>query len=190
MAIALFKSKLGILAMLIWVGIIFFRALTWFSAPALAQVNCKNLPHWSSTTPSVNQTHIFCGEWSDSRPKGFHSRPGQLNPSTVASFAIANPPNSQGIYDGRWAYVGHPTPTKFSTMFPDNCPRDRVLNSIVYAATHPISCPRGAPTWAKCGPNKPTSGTGHYCQAADGTIFAIAFATVGNGKVNTAFPLR
>lgn len=176
--------------MLIVLGTILVGVLTFFPAPAGAQINCTTLPHWSSTTPRINQTHVFCGEWSGSRPKGFHSRPNGLNPSTVASFTISNPPNAQGIYDGQWTYAGHPTPTKFSTMFPDSCTQDRVVNSIVYAATYPTSCPGGAPTWAKCGPNKPASNTGNYCQAANGTIFTIAFATLSNGDVNTAFPLR
>ena len=184
---ATISSRLAILAIAILLG-----SFTLFVPLAQAQINCATLPHWSSTRPQVNQTHVFCGEWNSrrERPSGFHSSPGGLDPETVANFTVANPPNAKGIYDGRWTYVGHPTPTKFSTMFPDSCSQTQVLNSIFYAVTHPTSCPSGAPRWTGCGPNQPTSDTGNYCQADNGAVFAIAFAPIRNGRVYTAFPLR
>jgi|GEM_PF-438544 len=171
---------------------ILFGTLTLFTNLAQAQTNCARLPHWSSTRPQISQTHVFCGEWNSrkGRPAGFHSRPAGRNPATVENFRIENPPDARGIYDGRWSYVGHPTPPKFSTMFPDACSRTQVLNSIFYAVTHPTRCPSGAPGWSGCGPNKPASGTGDYCEADNGARFAIAFAPIRKGRVNTAFPLR
>jgi len=156
--------------------------------PAVAQINCAALPQWSATAPPVNQVHIFCGEWNGG-PKGFHSRPGGLNPATVTNFTVNQPANTQGIYSGIWEYVGHPGVTKFSTMFPDACSQSQVLQSILYAAAHPIACPAGAPFWAWCGNNAPLGGGGIYCNSANGTVFVIAGASLANGNVNTAFPL-
>jgi hypothetical protein len=164
-----------------------------FSPPSEAQINCRTLSHWSATNPAINQTHVFCGEWNSRRDRavGFHSRPQGKNPSTVTNFITTQAPNQQGIYGGQWNYVGQ-SKMKFSTMFPNRCTRSQVLNSIVYAAKHPSSCPANAPSWANCGLNKPASSQGNYCQALDGSRFPIAFAKLRNqpNKINTAFPLR
>jgi hypothetical protein len=158
-------------------------------------VDCTTLARWTKrpSPPRVNQIHVFCGEWKHNAPRGFHSRPGGLDPDSVTRFTITQPANTQGIYGGSWSYTGHPQPSKFSTMFPDTCPMQQVLNSIVYAATNLIRCPANTPHWAVCGPNRPTStaqSAGPFCEANDGTIFLIAMAKLSNGNVNTAFPLR
>lgn len=173
--------------------LVFIGTLTLLNFPAKSGVNCSQVSHWSSTRPAVNQTHIFCGEWNSQkqRPSGFHSRPKGQNPNTVAKFTMTQSPNSQGIYGGRWNYIGQ-SKDKFSTMFPDNCTQTQVINSIVYAATHPSSCPANAPSWASCGFNQPQSSTGNYCKALNKAKFLIAFAPLGDNKnkINTAFPLR
>jgi hypothetical protein len=158
-------------------------------------VDCTKLAHWSKRPkpPQVNQVHVFCGEWKQQTPSGFHSRPGGLDPQTVAQFTISQPANAQGVYGGSWSYHGRPGPTKFSTMFPDTCSMPQVLNSIVYAATHSSRCPANAPHWAVCGPNRPTpslQNAGPFCLADDDTIFLIAMARLRSGRINTAFPLR
>jgi hypothetical protein len=158
-------------------------------------IDCTKLEHWTMRPkpPQVNQVHVFCGEWKRNAPNGFHSRPGGLDPDSVTRFTITQPANAKGIYGGSWSYTGHPRPPKFSTMFPDACSMPQVLNSIVYAATHPTRCPAGAPDWTVCGPNRPTSTAqqgGPFCEANDGTIFLIAMGKLSNGRVNTAFPLR
>jgi Bacterial EndoU nuclease len=158
-------------------------------------VDCTELPRWTKRPkpPQVNQTHVFCGEWKHNAPGGFHSRPGGLDPKSVTAFTITQTANAKGIYGGSWSYTGHPQSAKFSTMFPDTCSMSQVLNSIVYAATHPTRCPLNAPHWAVCGPNRPTStiqDSDPFCAANDGTIFLIAMAKLSNGRVNTAFPLR
>lgn len=158
--------------------------------PASAQVDCNALQHWSNTIPRLNQTHVFCGEYTTA-PKGFHSRPGGLNPNTVGAFVVTQPANAKGIYGGSWSYVGHSGQTKFSTMFPNACSMLEVINSILYAATHlEAGCPLGAPAWASCGMNRPLAADPNvsYCEAADGSRFFIAMGFVGN-DVNTAFPL-
>jgi len=167
-------------------------ALTILAGSVPAEMDCAALPHWSATTPPVNQRHVFCGEWNsrNNRPAGFHSRPAGQKPATVGNLKITQQPNHQGLYGVRWSYAGHPDRDKFSTMFPDTCRADQVLQSIAYAANHPQACPAGAPRWAICGPNKPPGDVQGYCGASDQTVFTIGFATLKNsGKVNTAFPL-
>jgi hypothetical protein len=159
--------------------------------PVQAQIDCAQLPHWSATQPPINQTHIFCGEWSNNKPKGFHSRPGGQTPATVGHFVVTQQPNAKGIYGGNWQYAGHAQPSKASTMYPDSCTQAQVLASVNYAVQHRVAhCPHGAPGWAQCGPNAPNGGGAAYCEAVDHTNFTIAFARLGNGNLNTAFPLR
>lgn len=180
------NEKLKLMA----IALLMLGTIVFFACAAPSQVNCANIDHWSSTNPQVNQTHIFCGEWSQNRPKGFHSRPGGRNPNTVENFQITQSANSQGIYGGTWNYSGHSRPTKFSTMFPDSCTQTQVLNSIIYAATHQQNCPSNAPSWAWCGSNAPRTNDRNYCQGEDNRLFTIAGASLSNGKINTAFPLR
>jgi hypothetical protein len=170
----------------------FVVAFTILAGSVASEVDCAALPHWSTTTPPVNQHHIFCGEWNErnNRPAGFHSRPAGQNPVTVETLQITQHPNRQGLYGVRWSYTGHPERDKFSTLFPDACSDDQVLKSIAYAVNHPQPCPAGAPRWAKCGPNKPPGDAQGYCEASDHSVFKIAFATLKNSnKVNTAFPI-
>src|SRR4030066_1873002 len=95
-----------------------------------AQIDCDTLPHWVTVNNGlqVNQRHIFCGEWSQNRPKGFHSRPRGINPPTIAQLTTQSKPNAAGIYTSRWSYRNHPDKNKFSSMFPDNCTATQVLN--------------------------------------------------------------
>lgn len=165
-----------------------------FPLSALAQVDCSNLPHWVTLSNNIrfNQTHVFCGEYSSNKPKGFHSRPGDATPSTVASFTIQDPANAAGIYTGKWTYTGHTSQTKFSSMYPDACSQSQVLNSIAYASSHPVSCPSGAPSWVQCGNNRPNplnGDKGDYCNK-EGELFTIGYAPPKNNEINTAFPLR
>jgi hypothetical protein len=169
--------------------------VSFFAGASEVAVDCTKLTRWTKhpKPPQVNQVHVFCGEWKQNAPGGFHSRPGGLDPDSVTRFTISQPANAKGIYGGSWSYTGHPRSSKFSTMFPDACSMPQVLNSIAYAATHPTRCPANAPHWAVCGPNRPTStaqGTSPFCAANDGTIFLIAIAKLSNGHVNTAFPLQ
>jgi hypothetical protein len=166
--------------------------LTVFIGSVGSEMACAGIAHWSATSPPINQQHVFCGEWNSrkSRPAGFHSRPAGENPTTIGTLTVTQQPNPKGLYGVRWSYAGHPDRRKFSTMFPDTCSRDQVLRSIGYAVKHPGACPAGAPPWAKCGPNKPPQNGRDYCEASDGSIFAIAFATLKDSdKVNTAFPI-
>ena len=134
-----------------------------FPRAAYSQVTCDPEPGWSNTIPEINETHVFCGEWSRNRPKGFHSRPGGDNPDTVETLTVTAGPNPQGIYTVRWTYDDRPSPEKFSSMFPDSCTQSQVIESIKYAVENPSSCPQAAPTWARCGLNAPTNPTASVC---------------------------
>lgn len=163
-----------------------------------AQIDCASLPHWATLNNGlqINQQHIFCGEWSHNRPKGFHSRPGGNNPSTVAHLTVQSKPNAAGIYTSRWSYKNHSDKNKFSSMFPDHCTLSQVLNSISYAtANSSTKCPSGSPDWTQCGKNKPENKSAanqdenlQYC-SKDGKFFTIGFAPAKQGKINTAFPI-
>lgn len=164
-----------------------------------AQIDCSTLQPWIQLDDNVklNQKHVFCGEWDRNRPKGFHARPGGVNPDAVAIFVIQDKANAAGIYTGRWSYKDHPGRNKFSSMFPDGCSVAQVLNSITYAIENLQQCPMGSPKWTQCGPNRPkhninandTAENGSKYCSINNMLFTIAFAPHKNGKVNTAFPL-
>lgn len=173
----------------IWLYALFLSPL-----PAFAAVNCTNLPHWVTLSNGLqmNQVHLFCGEWQHDRAKGFHFRPNGLNPVTVAYFSVQDQANAAGIYTGRWSHQDQPEKNKFSSMFPDNCTIEQVLNSISYASANAdTQCPQGSPSWIKCGQNKPKSAKKtsiKYC-SKDDKFFTIGFAPPRNGTINTAFPV-
>ena len=170
-------------------------SLCLFAPTAWAQLDCNTLRHWVALENNLqlNQKHIFCGEWNRNRPKGFHSRPDGVNPETVGVFTVQDKVNAAGVYTGRWSYRNQLRRNKFSSMFPDGCTADQVLNSIAYAIDNPVQCPAGSPNWTQCGPNKPDAAenaaddAAKYC-SIDARRFTIGFAPPRNGKVNTAFP--
>jgi hypothetical protein len=175
--------------------VIVLSCMPYLATPAPLPVDCVTLPQWTNRSDrlQVHQAHIFCGEWRNATPRGFHSRPAGLNPLTVDQFTITQRANTQGIYGGTWSYRGHPQLRKFSTMFPDACSRQQVLNTVLYAARHRTPCPASAPDWAVCGPNRPDPvppDAGQFCEANNGTLFMVAMALRRNGNVITAFPLR
>ncbi len=169
-----------------------------FPLPVWAQLDCNTLRHWIKLENNLqlNQKHIFCGEWHSNRPKGLHFRHNGVNPNTVGMFTVQDKANSAGVYTGRWSYRNRLNRDKFSSMFPDNCSADQVLNSITHAIDNPAQCPAGSPGWTQCGPNKPNTGenatyntndAAKYC-SMNTQLFTIGFAPPRNGKVNTAFP--
>lgn len=161
---------------------------------ASAQVTCPSDPHWLETTPPINADHIFCGEIKSNKAKGFHSRPGGINPATVENFVVTQQANANGVYAGTLTLVNSngSNPSKFSSIFPDSCTEAQVVQSVLYAHANTESCPAGAPRWASCGMNRPATDDGAgYCIGDDANSrFTIAFATLNNGNINTAFPLR
>ncbi|MCT7956541.1 EndoU domain-containing protein [Laspinema palackyanum] len=157
-------------------------------------INCGSSSHWVTAynNQQVNHAHIFCGEVNrEGRLVGFHARPRGQNPSTVRQFRVTQSVNNQGIYGGEWSHTSGGG-SKFSTMFPDRCTPEQVINSIAYAEANPVQCPSGAPHWAWCGLNAPTDSNQQtrFCTANNGSSYRIAGATHRDGKINTGFPLR
>jgi hypothetical protein len=102
----------------------------------------------------------------------------------VGSFTVQDLPDAAGIYTGKWSHKNDPGRSKFSSMFPDNCSIEQVLNSISHASANPErNCPEGSPRWVKCGKNRPAFDTKEL-------FFLIGFAEHKDNKINTAFPLR
>ncbi|MBO0351769.1 EndoU domain-containing protein [Phormidium pseudopriestleyi FRX01] len=157
-------------------------------------INCGSSSHWVTAynQQQVNHAHIFCGEVNrEGRVVGFHARPRGQNPSTVRQFRVTQSVDNQGIYGGEWSHTSGGG-SKFSTMFPDRCTAEQVINSIAYAQANRVQCPNGAPNWAWCGLNAPTDSSQQtrFCPANNGSSYRIAGATNRDGKINTGFPLR
>lgn len=158
-----------------------------------AQIDCETLPRIAFLPDDlkINQQHIFCGEWDRDRPKGFHAQPNGKNPSSVARLFIQSKPNKAGVYTIRWKHSRNPSREKFSSMFPDQCSQQQVLNSILYASRHEIPCPSNSPGWLQCGRNRPSAVSQKddlpYCSDND-TFFTIGLAFDRKGIINTAFP--
>lgn len=182
---------------------VLFGAVVQAAGPALqasGPVVCPGQGHGSAAVP-INLEHIFCGELNrKNRFTGFHARPQGQNPATIARVEMASgSENTNGVYEAtvywnmdRDADERPVNPAKFSTMFPDDCSRDQIIASILYASRHVLSaCPAGAPGWTRCGLNRPDDQAvaPQYCVGKDLTSrFTIAFA-LHEGRVNTAFPL-
>ncbi len=168
-------------------GVLAFCALALVSiGQASAQVACPagSVNHGGVT---LNETHIFCGEYSSNKVKGFHSRPGGVNPTTVSNVTVTVQPDARGIYEITFSMNGK---SKSSTMFPDSCSKDQVVKSVLYAYANKAN--NSACVWGECGPNrpdpKPTDGTEtQYCNADNDALFNIS---LGKPYVNTAFPNR
>lgn len=170
-------------------GAVFLLSLN----PASAQVACPVGAIVNAGLPTINGDHIFCGE-IDGNVKGFHSRPGGVNPANagIANVVITAAANAMGVYNISFDKNGqHKT---ISTMFPDSCSRQEVVNSILYAEANHDACPAGAQHWATCGWNRPDpvlATQGPYCEGDDpDNRFHVQFGLLGNGTINTAFPVR
>ncbi len=178
------------------IGLISLLVVFAISTTAQMQgIDCRSSDYWvmAYNGKPINHTHIFCGEINQQgRLVGFHARPRGQNPSTVRQFTVTQPANAQGIYGGEWTYAGSPPATKFSTMFPDRCTRDQIINSIAYAEGNRVQCPSSAPDWAWCGLNRVADGQqqNRFCIANNSATYMIAGATNRDNQINTAFPLR
>lgn len=167
-----------------------------------AGINCATLNDWSEKIYSyrVNLHHIFCGELNKRKKAvGFHSRPGGNNPSTWVSDEVKASANAQGIYELKNIKLKLPANSaspkikikKRSTMFPDSCSQNQVVNSIVYARRFSGQCQYTKSAF--CGPNAPAALSEHdssYCVADNDELFDIQFvmATDSTENIHTAYP--
>ncbi|MDP9121884.1 MAG: EndoU domain-containing protein [Acidobacteriota bacterium] len=129
---------------------------------------------WSATTPRVNETHIFEGGINRrGRPVGFHSRPGGQDPSHARVVAILRQPNGYGVYEARVAIAGSGGGwvEKRSTFYPDRLGREAVVAAIVHAYQN-----RAA-------------GGGSPFRGPSGLGFTIEGYLLGDGSINTAYPI-
>lgn len=158
--------------------------LTALGQPATA-LDCRDRGfHWSDDDPAVNRLHVFCGEISKGRPKGFHST-RLMETSAVVTGVTGRSNERDGIYDASVRFRNDTV--KFSTFFPDACTVDQVIASIHYAATR---VERDHPQWGKLGPSAPeqTHDDDGYCVDDNGDPFEIRMGLLSDGRVNTAFP--
>ena len=95
---------------------------------------------WSTTSPSLALTHIFCGQISSKgKAEGFHSRPGGVDPPCAKAVGY---PISFGSIDGfketqvynanssQWI-SRYPTSTKYFYFFPTEWDVDETINVLV-----------------------------------------------------------
>jgi hypothetical protein len=73
--------------------------LSFFAGASEVAVDCTKLTRWTKRPkpPQVNQAHVFCGEWKQNAPGGFHSRPGGLDPDSVTRFTISSRQTPRGF---------------------------------------------------------------------------------------------
>lgn len=133
----------------------FMLAITGFLFPArqaVAAVNCDTLPPFARVNyVEINQRHIFCGEIGRYGASGFHSRPNGEPPNTIifdnytSALVLShwnqnlNQWDQNGIYELNNFLIddGVQRSNKGrSTMFPDYCTQQNVLDAIAYAAQH------------------------------------------------------
>lgn len=155
--------------------------------PGAANATCP-LPAWSSTTPSLNQTHVFCGEISNKGDvKGYHSEvivPPKAG-NTVVSVVGQKSVNGD-------IFAGYPKfsngKSKYSTFFPKSCTQAQIIASALYVAS------TGSPAhdWGVVGLSAPATGGSTYC-LNQGAAFPMKVDPkkdkAGQLILNTAFPL-
>ncbi|RED52368.1 EndoU domain-containing protein [Aestuariispira insulae] len=160
---------------------------------ASAAVDCDTLPQFATvvmpddTEVDINQRHIFCGEVRDFRAVGFHAQPNGETPNTVDfdnltwdityRIRVANQWVANGIYEMRDFLIAEDGDTNVayakyrSTMFPDHCSKEDVLNAIAYAAVTPQGL------------------SGQTCLTSQGLQFPVVVFWDQNGDyVDTAYP--
>jgi|WetSurMetagenome_2_1015567.scaffolds.fasta_scaffold00923_8 hypothetical protein len=143
-------------------------------ASAARDLKDKGRTVWSTTSPAINETHLFEGYVNrKGDPVGFHSRPGGRDPRNARVAAITDPPNMAGVYTarvevrtsgGRWL-------SKQSTFFPDSMTRKEVIQAVLNAYQHGKS-------------RKSVKFSG-----PSGKGFTIEGYLLDDGKINTAFPV-
>ncbi|MDJ0896587.1 MAG: EndoU domain-containing protein [Alphaproteobacteria bacterium] len=153
---------------------------------ALADLSCprdRTGPVLSKSEPPIDVRHIFCGEVSDGRAKGYHARPGGFDPGGIDT-SVAE--TGDGPYAGTYTLRGFEisdggvTAEKgLSTMFPDTCSRREVLRAILHAYR----------TGERTEGRFEGSG-GAHCTATDGApIGILGFThTAPRFHIRTAFP--
>ncbi|HEK1684206.1 TPA: EndoU domain-containing protein [Pseudomonas putida] len=134
-------------------------------------------------TPRINAQHIFCGEVSaPDVAKGFHSRPGGVNPDSVSN-APAGTHGAGDVYTLKNFTIaeGARSGTKsISTMFPDRCTEQQVIAAVRNAYATKVQDASNK--------SKYVGSSGTECQkGTPAAAFDIVFYLNGD-LINTAYP--
>lgn len=172
------------------VALAFLALLLMAPAPPALARDCGPGPaDWSRTEPSVNLTHIFCGQINRrGRAVGLHAMPGGEPPRTARAIAVLRPPDGEGVYEiaaeigagERWRRK------RRSSIFPDHCARAEVVASILFAAR--VSARPGD---RFAGPSGPVPAADGHCYGATGAPLRVeGWFLPGDGtRINTAWPV-
>jgi len=127
---------------------------------------------WSDTDPNINLWHVFEGEINrKSKPVGFHSRPGGVDPANAKVLSVRDKPNRLGVYTATIAVRdGGQWKEKFSSFFPDALSRDEVVAAVLNAY------------------NKSDNPSAQPWEGPSGLGFRVQGYTSARGGINTAFP--
>lgn len=174
--------RVGLIALLL--------LLSWAGDSMAATPDCSDAGKrlWSRSDPQVNLSHIFCGEIGrNGDPKGFHSRAAGL-PTGAVDRVEETAHRGNEVYDATVIFGNGRR--KRSTFYPDDCPAEAILRSVLYAWRNQTGA---HPAWGVLGPSAPDGGSegDGYCRDDRGRPFEIRIGTIqrrGQDAVNTAFP--
>ena len=150
--------RVGLIALLL--------LLSWAGESMAATPDCGDAGKrlWSRSDPQVNLSHIFCGEIGrNGDPKGFHSRAAGL-PTGAVDRVEETAHRGNEVYDATVIFGNGRR--KRSTFYPDDCPAEAILRSVLYAWRNQTG---EHPAWGVLGPSAPDGG-------ARGTVIAATTA--------------
>ena len=131
----------------------------------------------NNTNPQISLGHIFDGEINKrGNAVGFHDRPGGVDPADARMTQLLNPPDANGVYEGK-VEVRDPSTGKWvakskpSTFFPDNLSQQQITDAVLQAFK-----------------NSGVTTDGQF-RGASGLGFDIAGWYRG-GNIVTAYPIR
>ncbi|QJE72023.1 EndoU domain-containing protein [Aerophototrophica crusticola] len=148
--------------------------------------SCKDKSFgWSTTQPSLNLRHVFCGEYNKSgKPVGAHSM--QIMATSPDVKSVGAPSVTYNGLTVRPVTFSNGAQLARKSFYPDACTIPQITESALYAAANskPVN------GWQQ-GPSAPKTGGAQYCLDSKGQPFTIQFAWLGQGKdrINTAFPI-
>ena len=158
--------------------------VTAFATGAQAQAVCKE--SMSAGSPPVDRKLLFCGDIDPTgKAIGFHARPWGVNPPTVTNVSEPHEiPEAPGLYrllDFDIAANQKTAHKVRSTMFPDDCSKDNIVEAIQHAYNTGKRNPDG----------RFTGMSGPGCTAGFGLEFKITgyTSTAGGLHIGIVYPV-